>query len=176
MIARDPYILAEDLLAVMEWQGGVRMFDEAMRLCGGTGGRGSLETQVGGMRDLGAVEERASRALVHWGRLLDVATVARANGQEWSSELAEREKRNVSSDLPSVDVTLLTETWLSRRATHTLATTPPWPISTPSTPSPPPPLSIHRTPFTGPTPQQRGSRLAEWCSELKPPSLLERLG
>ncbi|ORY66635.1 hypothetical protein BCR35DRAFT_308491 [Leucosporidium creatinivorum] len=94
MIARDPYILAEDLLALLEWQGGVRIFDEAMRLCGGSGGRGSLETQVGGMRELGTVEERSKRALAHWGRLLDLATVARASGEEWNNELAEREKRN----------------------------------------------------------------------------------
>lgn len=98
MIAQDPYILAEDLLALMEWQGGVRILDEAMRLCGGTGGRGSLETQVGGMKELGTVEQRASRALAHWGRLLDLATVARASGEEWNNELAEREKRNVSVD------------------------------------------------------------------------------
>jgi len=153
------------------------MFDEAMRLCGGTSGRGSLEAQVGGMRELGTVEERAGRALSHWGRLLDLATVARSSGEEWNNELAEREKRNVSVDacLTLVESPLIELPLASffRRATLTSATTTPRPTSTRSTPSPPPRSSTHKTPSTGPTLPQQGSRSAERCSRL-PPLLASR--
>lgn len=92
MVAVDPYVLAEDLFALLEWQGGVRTFDEAMRLVGS----GTAVGEVGPMRGLGTQEERSERPLCHWGRLLDLATISRAEGKEFGEELAERDKRNVS--------------------------------------------------------------------------------
>lgn len=93
----NPYILAEDMCTLLEWQGGIRAFETALRFGKdysvfdfGTG----VELLEG--KENGAVERRPLQA---WGRLLELSSEARAAGTPFNRDLADREKQRVSSDL-----------------------------------------------------------------------------
>jgi hypothetical protein len=82
MVDTDPYVLAEDLISLLEWQGGVRTFDMAMRL-------GSVtipEVEEGG---------EGERPLEYVGKALSMSMEARAQGINFSRDLAETSKKLV---------------------------------------------------------------------------------
>lgn len=85
MVDKDPYNLAEDLTTLLEWQGGVRTFDAAMRL-----GTTTIPTVV-------SAEEKALKPLAAFGHLLELSGEARIAGTPFTAELAEVEKRKVRS-------------------------------------------------------------------------------
>ncbi|GAA5863110.1 hypothetical protein JCM3774_001424 [Rhodotorula dairenensis] len=87
----NPYILAEDMCTLLEWQGGVRAFETALRFGKdysvfdfGTG----VELLEG--KENGAVERRPLQA---WGRLLELSSEARAAGTPFNRDLADKEKQ-----------------------------------------------------------------------------------
>ncbi|GAA6013371.1 hypothetical protein JCM10207_000872 [Rhodosporidiobolus poonsookiae] len=94
LVLRDPLLLAEDVATLLEWQGGVRTFETALRLASrdkdgivlefGTG----VEILEG--RDTAPVEKRPLQA---WARLLELSAEARTNGTPFSRDLAEEEKQ-----------------------------------------------------------------------------------
>lgn len=79
MVDRDPYVLAEDLISLLDWQGGVRTFDMAMRL-------GSVTI---------AELEGGERPLEYVGNVLTKSMHARAEGFPFSRDLAEVSKKLV---------------------------------------------------------------------------------
>lgn len=94
LMLANPYILAEDMCTLLEWQGGIRAFETALRFgkdCSvfdfGTG----VELLEG--KEEGAVERRPLQA---WGRLLELSSEARAAGSPFNRDLADREKQRVS--------------------------------------------------------------------------------
>ena len=94
LMLANPYILAEDMCTLLEWQGGIRAFETALRFgkdCSvfdfGTG----VELLEG--KEEGAVERRPLQA---WGRLLELSSEARAAGTPFNRDLADREKQRVS--------------------------------------------------------------------------------
>ncbi|KAG0658511.1 hypothetical protein C6P46_005754 [Rhodotorula mucilaginosa] len=91
LMLANPYILAEDMCTLLEWQGGIRAFETALRFgkdCSvfdfGTG----VELLEG--KEEGAVERRPLQA---WGRLLELSSEARAAGTPFNRDLADREKQ-----------------------------------------------------------------------------------
>jgi hypothetical protein len=96
LVLRDgnPYIIADELITLLEWQGGIRAFDTAMRF-----GPHSITHEFGsGVDLLDGTEETSidSRPLQSWGRLLELSKEARRQGMPFSRELAEQEKQRVS--------------------------------------------------------------------------------
>ncbi|BGP50990.1 hypothetical protein JCM10450v2_006916 [Rhodotorula kratochvilovae] len=87
----DPFVLAEDMCTLLEWQGGVRAFDSALRF-----GRQNIVDEFGTGVELlegkeeGPVERRPLQA---WGRLLELSAEARTKGIAFSRDLAEQEKQ-----------------------------------------------------------------------------------
>ncbi|GAA5902331.1 hypothetical protein JCM8208_007262 [Rhodotorula glutinis] len=87
----DPFVLAEDMMTLLEWQGGVRAFDTALRF-----GRENIVDEFGTGVELleneepGPVEKRPLQA---WGRLLELSSEARTKGIAFSRDLAEEEKQ-----------------------------------------------------------------------------------
>ncbi|GAA5900874.1 uncharacterized protein JCM6883_004682 [Sporobolomyces salmoneus] len=93
LVLRDgnPYIIADELITLLEWQGGVRAFDTAMRF-----GPHSIAHEFGSGVDLLDFTEDTpvdSRPLQSWGRLLELSKEARRQGMPFSRELAEQEKQ-----------------------------------------------------------------------------------
>ncbi|GAA5942954.1 uncharacterized protein JCM15063_006169 [Sporobolomyces koalae] len=93
LVLRDgnPYIIADELITLLEWQGGVRAFDTAMRF-----GPHSIAHEFGSGVDLldGAEDTPLDkRPLQSWGRLLELSKEARRQGMPFSRELAEQEKQ-----------------------------------------------------------------------------------
>ncbi|GAA6014739.1 hypothetical protein JCM11491_001959 [Sporobolomyces phaffii] len=93
LVLRDgnPYIIADELITLLEWQGGVRAFDTAMRF-----GPHSIAHEFGSGVDLLDGSEEScvdSRPLQCWGRLLELSKEARRQGMPFSRELAEQEKQ-----------------------------------------------------------------------------------
>lgn len=65
MIADDPYVIASEFMSLLEWQGGVRTFDEAVRQChAGIGEVGDLQAALSG--------SEISRPLASWGKVLSL--------------------------------------------------------------------------------------------------------
>lgn len=109
----DPFVLAEDMCTLLEWQGGVRAFDTALRF-----GRQNIVDEYGtGVELLEGKEEGPPerRPLQAWGRLLELSAEARTKGIAFSRDLAEQEKQRVrcpsssrclsfGDDSPSLDV------------------------------------------------------------------------
>lgn len=86
MVELDPYLVAEDMTTMLEWHGGVRAFDAAVRL--GTAP----------IPELAPVDERTEDApLQGWGHLLALSGEARVAGTPFSKDLAEAEKKKVRS-------------------------------------------------------------------------------
>ncbi|BGP10737.1 hypothetical protein JCM10049v2_006629 [Rhodotorula toruloides] len=91
LMLNDPFVLAEDMCTLLEWQGGVRAFETALRF-----GRGNIVDAFGTGVELlegkeeGPVERRPLQA---WGRLLELSAEARAKGTPFSRDLAEQEKQ-----------------------------------------------------------------------------------
>lgn len=97
LMLADPYVLAEDMCTLLEWQGGVRAFETALRFGKdhsvfehGTG----VELLEG--KEDGPVERRP---LQPWGRLLEMSNEARAAGAPFNRDLADKEKQRVSSSV-----------------------------------------------------------------------------
>ncbi|GAA6052167.1 hypothetical protein JCM3770_001251 [Rhodotorula araucariae] len=87
----DPFVLAEDMCTLLEWQGGVRAFDTALRF-----GRANIVDEFGtGVELLEGKEEGPPerRPLQAWGRLLELSAEARTKGIAFSRDLAEQEKQ-----------------------------------------------------------------------------------
>ncbi|GAA6015262.1 hypothetical protein JCM8202_002404 [Rhodotorula sphaerocarpa] len=91
LMLADPYVLAEDMCTLLEWQGGVRAFETALRFGKdhsvfehGTG----VELLEG--KEDGPVERRP---LQPWGRLLEMSNEARAAGAPFNRDLADKEKQ-----------------------------------------------------------------------------------
>ena len=81
------------MITLLEWQGGVRAFDTALRF-----GPHSIAHEFGsGVDLLDGTEETSpeSRPLQSWGRLLELSKEARSRGMPFSRELAEQEKQRV---------------------------------------------------------------------------------
>ena len=81
------------MITLLEWQGGVRAFDTALRF-----GPHSIAHEFGsGVDLLDGTEESPpeSRPLQSWGRLLELSKEARSRGMPFSRELAEQEKQRV---------------------------------------------------------------------------------
>lgn len=99
MVEKNPYVVADDLCTMLEWQGGVRTFDAAMRL--GTTPiveDGTLLVGGGIGVGVGAVVEqgrREEKPLQGWGHLLELSGEARVKGTPFSKILAEGEKKKV---------------------------------------------------------------------------------
>jgi hypothetical protein len=93
LMLNDPFIIAEDMCTLLEWQGGVRAFETALRF-----GRANIVDTFGTGVELlegkeeGPVERRPLQA---WGRLLELSAEARAKGTPFSRDLAEQEKQKV---------------------------------------------------------------------------------
>lgn len=97
LMLADPYVLAEDMCTLLEWQGGVRAFETALRFGKdasvfdfGTG----VELLEG--KEDGPVERRP---LQPWGRLLELSAEARAARTPFNRDLADKEKQQVSTDV-----------------------------------------------------------------------------
>ncbi|GAA5886523.1 hypothetical protein JCM6882_001672 [Rhodosporidiobolus microsporus] len=94
LVLRDPLLLAEDVSTLLEWCGGVRAFEAALRL--GAKEREGIVVEFGtGIEILegteaGPVERRPLQA---WGRLLELSAEARTLGAPFSRDLAEQEKQ-----------------------------------------------------------------------------------
>ncbi|GAA5993989.1 hypothetical protein JCM5350_008019 [Sporobolomyces pararoseus] len=93
LVLRDgnPYIIADELITLLEWQGGVRAFDTAMRF-----GPHSIAHEFGSGVDLLDGSENSpvdTRPLQSWGRLLELSREARKQSIPFSRELAEQEKQ-----------------------------------------------------------------------------------
>ncbi|GAA5921062.1 hypothetical protein JCM3775_004074 [Rhodotorula graminis] len=87
----DPFVLAEDMITLLEWQGGVRAFDTALRF-----GRENIVDEFGTGVELLEYEEPGpveKRPLQAWGRLLELSAEARTKGIAFSRDLAEEEKQ-----------------------------------------------------------------------------------
>ncbi|GAA5984808.1 hypothetical protein JCM10908_003514 [Rhodotorula pacifica] len=91
LMLADPYVLAEDMCTLLEWQGGVRAFETALRFGKDYNvfGFGTGVELLEGKED-GAVERRPLQA---WGRLLELSSEARAAGTPFNRDLADREKQ-----------------------------------------------------------------------------------
>ncbi|GAA5866205.1 hypothetical protein JCM8547_007202 [Rhodosporidiobolus lusitaniae] len=94
LVLRDPLLLAEDISTLLEWQGGVRTFETALRL--GAKDREGIVVEFGTGQEIlegteqGVVERRP---LQSWGRLLELSAEARRMGTPFSRDLAEQEKQ-----------------------------------------------------------------------------------
>ncbi|KAK4692886.1 hypothetical protein P7C70_g9038, partial [Phenoliferia sp. Uapishka_3] len=84
MVEHNPYLIAEDHITLLEWQGGVRAFDTAMRL-------GTAPIMEGLAGDLS--ERKEDNPLQGWGHLLELSGEARVRGMPFSKDLAEGEKK-----------------------------------------------------------------------------------
>jgi hypothetical protein len=96
LVLADPLLLAEDISTLLQWQGGVRTFETALRL--GAKDREGIVVEFGtGMELLEGTEEGPveRRPLQSWGRLLELSSEARAKGTPFSRDLAEQEKQRV---------------------------------------------------------------------------------
>ncbi|BGP19367.1 hypothetical protein JCM10213v2_007456 [Rhodosporidiobolus nylandii] len=94
LVLRDPLLLAEDVATLLEWQGGVRTFESALRL--GAPGRNGIIAEFGTGEGLLKGTELSlpeRRPLQAWGRLLELSAEARSNGTAFSRDLAEQEKQ-----------------------------------------------------------------------------------
>lgn len=88
MILDDPYVIAADFITLLEWQGGVRTFDEAMRLC---------HAGVGEVGDMAAAQvgTAESRPLASWGKVLGLGALAPADEIALDQAVAESQKKMV---------------------------------------------------------------------------------
>ncbi|GAA5984470.1 hypothetical protein JCM11641_006992 [Rhodosporidiobolus odoratus] len=94
LVLRDPLLLAEDIATLLEWQGGVRTFESALRL--GAREREGIIAEFGvaeGVLDGSEEGPKERRPLQAWGRLLELSSEARASGMAFSRDLAEQEKQ-----------------------------------------------------------------------------------
>lgn len=97
MIVDDPYAIADDIVALLEWQGGVRTFDTAMRLCLCTVDVEEDEPNL--IADEILLPEDGP--LASWSRMLDLSTMARTDGITFDKHVADEEKQRVSAQLES---------------------------------------------------------------------------
>ncbi|GAA5964758.1 hypothetical protein JCM21900_000193 [Sporobolomyces salmonicolor] len=91
LVLRDAFVLADDFFTLLEWQGGIRTFDTALRF-----GKAPIAHEWGtGLELLEGKEEgrEERRPLQSWGRLLELSKEARARGTPFSRDLAEQEKQ-----------------------------------------------------------------------------------
>ncbi|CEQ43118.1 SPOSA6832_05019 [Sporobolomyces salmonicolor] len=98
LVLRDAFVLADDFLTLLEWQGGIRTFDTALRF-----GKAPIAHEWGtGLELLEGKEEgrEERRPLQSWGRLLELSKEARARGTPFSRDLAEQEKQKVRCGFP----------------------------------------------------------------------------
>ncbi|GAA5838042.1 hypothetical protein JCM11251_006832 [Rhodosporidiobolus azoricus] len=94
LVLSDPLLLAEDVATLLEWCGGVRAFEAALRL--GAKEREGIVVEFGtGIEILDGTEEGPveRRPLQAWGRLLELSAEARTQGTPFSRDLAEQEKQ-----------------------------------------------------------------------------------
>ncbi|GAA6059243.1 hypothetical protein JCM10212_006636 [Sporobolomyces blumeae] len=87
----DPYVMADEMITLLEWQGGVRAFETAMRF-----GPHSICHEFGsGVDLLNGTEDTKNeeRPLQSWGRLLELSKEARQQGVPISRNLAGQEKQ-----------------------------------------------------------------------------------
>lgn len=137
MVEHDPYLVAEDMCTMLEWHGGVRAFDAAVRL----GTDPIREEPTDG-------ERHDEAPLAGWGHLLALSGEARVAGTPFSKDLAEAEKKKVGTFLFSGLELRLNGAdckWV-RRATRTLSRAT---FRRASSRSPPRPSSTLRTRPTG---------------------------
>ncbi|KAM0751060.1 hypothetical protein T439DRAFT_347679 [Meredithblackwellia eburnea MCA 4105] len=93
MVDRDPYVVAEDVMGLIHWLGGVRTFDVAVRL--GTGPIPEIPPPLVGVDVVEAAKAEEGRVpekevLAGWGRVLDACA---ARGNMNGIEVAENEKK-----------------------------------------------------------------------------------
>lgn len=93
LMLEDPFILSEDMCTLLEWQGGIRALETALRF-----GRQNIVTEFGTGAELLEGKEEGPperRPLQAWGRLLELSAEARTKGIAFSRDLAEQEKQRV---------------------------------------------------------------------------------
>ncbi|GAA5995614.1 tetratricopeptide repeat protein [Rhodotorula paludigena] len=91
LMLEDPFILSEDMCTLLEWQGGIRALETALRF-----GRQNIVTEFGTGAELLEGKEEGPperRPLQAWGRLLELSAEARTKGIAFSRDLAEQEKQ-----------------------------------------------------------------------------------
>lgn len=103
MMESDPYVIAQDMMLMLDWQGGVRSFECAMRLGNrdlrSAGAKLTLVKTLEEENDMEEAEkanEDAKLPLQSWGRMLELASKSFGDGSSFGIQQAIDEKRRVS--------------------------------------------------------------------------------